>query len=121
MGRNPLRYRIASVIVQLFGLVFVGPSVPRRPRSPVGPGNCARSGARRPVRRHPRPADRLWTQQFIVSGIRLYGGRDSGITAMLTTPNQAYEGPAEYRNDGPLLDELSDGDRGAASSSVARW
>ncbi|MFI0366277.1 hypothetical protein ACH35V_00275 [Actinomadura sp. 1N219] len=58
-----------------------------------------------------RPADCTWTQEFIVSDIRLYEGRGSSISAMLTPPGQTYKWPTVYRNDGPLLNTLRDGDR----------
>lgn len=56
------------------------------------------------------PADCQWKQEFTVSGIRLYRGKSSPITATLTDRG-GNEWPTEYRNDGPLLERLGDGDR----------
>jgi hypothetical protein len=56
------------------------------------------------------PADCLWKQEFAVSGIRLSRGKRRPITATLTD-HWGNEWPTEYRNDGPVLERLGDGDR----------
>jgi hypothetical protein len=57
-------------------------------------------------------AECQWPQEFIVSEIRIDDlGRTRYFSAMLTTPNQKSKWPVEFRNDGPLLKTLRDGDR----------
>ncbi|GGU92663.1 hypothetical protein GCM10010182_04980 [Actinomadura cremea] len=55
------------------------------------------------------PADCLWRQEFAISDITLYAGRNSEITATLT--DRAGDAWAtQYPNNEPLLDDLDDGD-----------
>ncbi|MBE1532834.1 hypothetical protein [Actinomadura algeriensis] len=55
------------------------------------------------------PADCLWEQEFAISGIRLYEGRGSEITATLTD-RAGGEWATEFKTNEPLLDDLDDGD-----------
>ncbi|OLT26638.1 hypothetical protein BJF79_43300 [Actinomadura sp. CNU-125] len=55
------------------------------------------------------PADCLWEQDFVISGIRLYAGRGSEITATLTD-RAGGKWATEYKTNEPLLDDLRDGD-----------
>ncbi|MEU6579106.1 hypothetical protein [Streptomyces sp. NPDC046805] len=56
------------------------------------------------------PSDCLWRQPFTVSGIHLWSGsRSKGIHATLTPPGGS-PWPTEFRNDGPVLFQLHDGD-----------
>ncbi|MFI0406339.1 hypothetical protein [Actinomadura sp. 3N508] len=110
--RPLLTWRIAAIPVLLIGIgmllgsVFAAAEFPER-RDELHALRDAPDCAAPPQ----RPADCTWTQEFIVSDIQLYEGRNEGIGAMLTTPEQGYEWPTAYRNDGPLLNTLDDGDR----------
>ncbi|MGV9423934.1 hypothetical protein ACWDO7_06515 [Streptomyces sp. NPDC003656] len=65
-----------------------------------------------PCRSVPRePADCLWRQPFTVTAIHLWSGRrGDGIHATLISPGGG-KWPTEFRNDGPVLSGLDEGDR----------
>ncbi|TDB87175.1 hypothetical protein E1264_15405 [Actinomadura sp. KC216] len=110
--RSLLTWRIAAIPVLLIGIgMLCGSAYAASEFSERRDELHALRDAPRCAAPPQRPADCTWTQEFLISDIQLYEGRNSGISAMLTTPNQGYKWPTAYRNDGPLLETLRDGDR----------
>ncbi|MGW1073605.1 hypothetical protein [Streptomyces sp. NPDC002537] len=111
--RHPLANSAAAIGWLLVGVAAVVASVwllavetPER----AGRDHALKSAAACPSPPRTAPADCLWAQEFTVSDVHLQKGRGDRTRATLTSPET---GPwrTEYRNEGPLLEQLRDGDR----------
>ncbi|QFG22597.1 hypothetical protein [Actinomadura sp. WMMB 499] len=109
-GRNPLANVAVALLWILLGVAGVAGAVALTLSSLPDQLDEQRAlDTATPCPAAPRAsADCLWKQQFTISDIRLYAGRNSDITATLTD-GEGTEWATAYPNNEPLLDDLDDG------------